>query len=39
VKLWCYVVYLGGVLALGFYGFMRSWNVGRVDQVAVPAGR
>jgi hypothetical protein len=36
-KLWAYVVYLGGVLVLGGYGLMRSWNVERVRGAAAPA--
>jgi hypothetical protein len=30
VKLWAYVIFLGGVLALGLYGLLRSWRVERV---------
>jgi hypothetical protein len=38
LKLWAYVVYLGGVLVLGLYGLLRSWNVERVHDVAAPVG-
>jgi hypothetical protein len=38
-KLWAYVVYLGGVLVLGAYGLWKSWNVERVHETPVPAGR
>ncbi|MDQ3824012.1 MAG: hypothetical protein M3321_12315 [Actinomycetota bacterium] len=41
-KLWAYVVYLAGVLVLGAYGLLQSWNVERVNgraQAPVPAGR
>jgi hypothetical protein len=37
VKLWAYVVYLGGVLALGLYGLRQSWGTPRGGPVAVPA--
>ena len=40
VKLWAYVVFLGGVLALGLYGLWRSWQrTSRVEPLAAPAGR
>jgi hypothetical protein len=39
LKLWAYVVYLGGVLVLGLYGLLRSWNVDRVSETALrPSG-
>ena len=36
LKLWVYVVYLGGVLVLGLYGLSRSWSVERVHDAAAP---
>jgi hypothetical protein len=36
LKLWAYVVYLGGVLVLGLYGLSKSWGVERVHEAAGP---
>jgi hypothetical protein len=38
LKLWAYVVYLGGVLLLGLYGLLRSWSVARTPEAVAPAG-
>jgi hypothetical protein len=38
LKLWAYVVYLAGVLALGLYGLLRSWSVERVHDASAPVG-
>jgi hypothetical protein len=37
LKLWAYVVYLGGVLLLGLYGLLRSWSVARTPPAVAPA--
>jgi hypothetical protein len=36
LKLWAYVLYLGGVLVLGLYGLVRSWSVERVPGPVAP---
>lgn len=36
LKLWLYVVYLGGVLVLGLYGLAKSWSVERVHDATAP---
>jgi hypothetical protein len=39
VQLWAYVIFLGGVLALGLYGLWASWFArGETDPVPRPAG-
>jgi hypothetical protein len=37
LKLWAYVVYLGGVLVLGLYGLRRSWAVDRAPDAVAPS--
>ena len=37
LKLWAYVVYLGGVLLLGLYGLRKSWAVERAPDAVSPA--
>lgn len=39
LKLWAYVVYLGGVLVLGLYGLLQSWRTTpRGEPLVAPAG-